>query len=101
MSKPSLHEIAAMPFPASIGAMRKHYVHDWAKPLPEGATEKARYEVTLDLTVTSREVEIIEVEAWSEDEALEAAEAEAWRIYSHSDVIAVEEGKVRKLEVEQ
>lgn len=30
--KPSLAEIAAMPFPASLNAMRQHYNPDWGKP---------------------------------------------------------------------
>lgn len=31
MTTPSLHEVAAMPFPASLKAMREHYNPDWGR----------------------------------------------------------------------
>lgn len=66
--KPSLHEIAAMPFPASQEAMRKHYNPDWHKDLPEG---KKVFRVSVDWTMDGSFVENIEAE--SEDEAKELA----------------------------
>jgi hypothetical protein len=72
--KPSLHEIAAMPFPESLKAMRKHYVKDWGTPIPEGATAKQKFEVRVDYEARISGSETIEVEAWSEDEALKMAE---------------------------
>lgn len=71
--KPTLHEIAAMPFPASAEAMRKHYVHDWGKPVPEGVTRKREFAVEVEFTVTSVERETVTVEAFSESEAEELA----------------------------
>lgn len=73
MDKPSLHEIAAMPYPASLQAMRKHYVHDWGKPVPEGVTAKQKFDVEVEYEVTERHRKTVEVEAWNEDEASEEA----------------------------
>ena len=67
--KPTLQEIAAMPFPASIEAMRKYYQRDWAKPLPEGATEKRKFRVQVDYEASFTGTQSVEVEAWTEEEA--------------------------------
>jgi hypothetical protein len=72
--KPTLHEIAAMPYSETIKAMRKHYVKDWGKPVPDGATEKQKFEVRVSYEARIVGSDIVEVEAWSEDEALELAE---------------------------
>ena len=65
-AKPSLHEIAAMPFPASMEAMRRHYNRDWHKPEPDGKT-LITYEVTMGFCVP--ETRTYKVEAYSEEEA--------------------------------
>jgi len=67
--KPSLHEIAAMPFPASQTAMRKHYNPDWHKDIPEG---KKVFRVSVDWSLEGSFVEDIEAE--DEEEAREIAE---------------------------
>lgn len=71
--KPTLHEIAAMPFPASVTAMRKHYQKDWGKPLPEGLTEKRKFRVEVNFEVSYTDSDTVEVEAWTEEEAEDLA----------------------------
>lgn len=73
--KPSLHEIAAMPFPASQEAMRKFYNPHWGKPVSDDG-EKRSFKVRVDYEVRSEESKIVNVEACSEEEAIELAEAE-------------------------
>lgn len=68
--KPSLHEIAAMPFPSSQNAMRKYYNPQWGKPIPDGA-EKQTYAVQIDFEVTLTDSRTVEVEAFTEEEAEE------------------------------
>jgi hypothetical protein len=72
-TKPSIHEIAAMPFPASVNAMREHYNPNWGKDVPEDG-QKRTYRVTVEWE--ARGSETYEVEAFSEDEAEDLAEAE-------------------------
>lgn len=72
MEKPTLHEIAAMPFPASMLAMRKHYNPRWGKPI-DGDGEMRTYKVKLDYSYTVNESDTFEVEALSEAEAEEQA----------------------------
>lgn len=71
--KPTLHEIAAMPYPSSVRAMRKHYEPHWGKPVPEGG-EKRLFEVTVEWSARGHET--YEVEAFTEDEAEDLAEIE-------------------------
>jgi len=73
LAKPSLHEIAAMPFPASMLAMRKHYNPVWGKHIEDGA-EKATYEVRFEYSYKCEEVDYFEVEAFTEQEAEEMAQ---------------------------
>ena len=87
MSAPSLHEIAAMPYPQSIKAMREHYVHDWGKPIPDGASTKQTYAVEMLFTLTVNEHETIEIEAWSEAETIAEAEDQVSRMHSHAEDI--------------
>ncbi|WP_394662903.1 hypothetical protein [uncultured Sphingomonas sp.] len=72
MGKPSLHEIAAMPFPASMLTMRKHYNRDWHKPEPDG--EVRTWKVKVNYSVRTEETKTYEVEAVTEEEANELAE---------------------------
>lgn len=74
--KPTLHEIAAMPYPASEIAMRKHYVHDWHVPVPEGMDAKATFIVALEYEVSERHTTTLEIQAWSESEAKDLARDE-------------------------
>lgn len=73
--KPSLHEIAAMPFPASMFEMRKHYNSAWGKPIPDDG-QKRSYKVCVNYEVHSTETRMVTVEAFSEEEACELAENE-------------------------
>ncbi len=72
MSTPTLHEIAAMPFPESVKAMRQHYVKDWGMPVPDGAT-KLTYKVKLRYSYEVHGTETVQVEAFSDEEAEDKA----------------------------
>lgn len=72
MEKPTLHEIAAMPFPASEQALFKYY---GVKPRRgDTGEEQASYRVTIDWSYTVEETSDFDVEASSEEEAREIAE---------------------------
>lgn len=101
MEKPSLHEIAAMPFPESVFAMRKFYVHDWGKPIAEGLSQKQTYQVTARVTLRTVEREFFEIEAWSQDEAEEEAEGMIDRRYPEADDVEIDELKVSLVEAAQ
>lgn len=64
--KPSLHEIAAMPFPESLGALRRHYDRDWGSRVSD---EPESWTVHVDYTVTSRDSMSVTVNAHSVEEA--------------------------------
>lgn len=68
--KPTIQEIAAMPFPASVEAMRKHYNPHWGKDVPEDG-EKRTFDVRVEWSVNGSES--YTVEAFSEDEAEDLA----------------------------
>lgn len=69
---PTLHEIAAMPFPASVTAMRKHHDPSWGVPEPdEGDLRKFR--VRVDWTVTETGSDTVYVRAGDIAEAKELA----------------------------
>lgn len=69
-AKPSLHDIAAMPYPASVHAMRSHYNPLWGKG-KDG--ELTTWKVDLDYSYRVSETFSCEVEAVDEDEAIELA----------------------------
>ena len=70
IARPTLHEIAAMPFPVSRDTMRKHYNKDWGKPVPaDGMIRK--FAVRIDVTVPTTET--YQVEAFTAGEAEEEA----------------------------
>lgn len=72
---PSLHEIAAMPFPASVEAMRKHYNPEWGRDEPEPQEGKRKFRISVDWTATGSFTE--EFEAESEADAREMAQIAA------------------------
>ena len=72
-AKPTLHEIAAMPFSRTADAIRKHYDPAWGKNGEDGEPIKA-WRVRFEWTVSGDFDEVIE--AATEEEALE--EAEEW-----------------------
>ena len=89
-SKPTIHEIAAMPYPASERAMREHYNPDWHKPIPESVT--APSEFTVDVEYSLCVTETVTVEAWTEEEALgKAAEEVAERAKADAPLYAAVE----------
>ncbi len=73
-AKPTLQEIAGMPFPASVEAMRKHYNPAWGKPVDGDGTARL-YRVKLSGTVTTVELfnETVQVTAFSAEEAIKLA----------------------------
>lgn len=71
-ARPTLHEIAAMPYPASIEAMREHYDRHWGKC--SDGEELRTFKVAVTYETRSDVTEVVEVEAFSEAEALDLAE---------------------------
>ena len=69
---PSLHEIAAMPFPASMFAMREHYDPKWHSDAPQDGEGKGRYRVRFDWTISGTFDDVIEAD--SAEDAREIAE---------------------------
>jgi hypothetical protein len=70
MGKPTIQEIAAMPFPKSLQAVREYYDPSWGKNDEEGEPIKA-FRVRFDWTLRGRFDDVIE--ANTEAEALEKA----------------------------
>jgi hypothetical protein len=70
--KPSLHDIAAMPYPASLEAMRKHYNPDWGKPVPDGETLRT-FKVRIEYSYRCDGDGVATVNAFTEEEAIDAA----------------------------
>lgn len=71
MTAPTIHEIAAMPFPASRDAMRKFYNPYWGKDLPAEA-EKRPFRATVRWEASGYAT--YDVEAYDEEEAADLAE---------------------------
>jgi len=71
MARPTLHDIAAMPFPASLNAMRQHYNPAWGKPVSEKGLQRFKVEIEYEYTIRDRQA--VQVEAYSEEEAIEIA----------------------------
>jgi len=67
--RPTLHEIAAMPYPASVEAMRKHYNPHWGEPLPDGGGDRKKYVVTIDYSYRTEETTHYDIIASSKAEA--------------------------------
>lgn len=71
MERPTLHEIAAMPFPQSVQAIRQHYDKNWGR-FENG--EPRAFEVTVRYSIYKTGSETYTVEAGSEEEAESKAE---------------------------
>jgi hypothetical protein len=71
--RPTLHEIAAMPYPYSERAMREHCDPNWGKPKPEGVLRS--YTVEVSYHFSGRDIWGTTVKAHNEEEAIELAEA--------------------------
>lgn len=69
MSALSLHEIAALPFPASLNAIREHYDPTWGRPQSD---EPRKFKVRVDYSISSSGTDTVTVEAENEDAAREA-----------------------------
>lgn len=65
--KPSLHEIAAMPYPASEKAMREFYDKNWGRYRKDG--ELSKFKVEIEYSVRTTDYWECEVEAVDEEEA--------------------------------
>lgn len=66
--KPTLHEIAALPFPESLAAIRRHYDPLWGK-LPEPDGEPRAFKIEMEWEVVERGTFVETVIARSEAEA--------------------------------
>lgn len=91
MTKPTLHEIAAMPFPSSRSAMREHYDKAWGCDAPDDGVMR-KFAVTVDVTLETSET--YTVEAFTEEEAEEVACGFAEDDHGHSayvDVVKIAE----------
>lgn len=74
MATPTLHELATMPFPASLQAVRKFYDPLWA--VFDFADGPREVRVSIDYSVTREERFSMVVEATSTQEAEELVRAE-------------------------
>lgn len=72
--KPSLAEIAAMPYPVSELTMRRFYDPLWGKDKGEGDTVKWKVEISYSYVVKERSVVEYEVEACTAEDAKRLAE---------------------------
>ena len=87
MSKPTLHEIAAMPFPASRNAMRKNYVPKWGMPESDGKLHD--WSVRVDYKICNKSVWIVKVKAVDQEEAIELSEEAFDSHFGTSDMYEV------------
>jgi hypothetical protein len=69
--KPTLKEIASMPYPTSERAMREHYDPQWGKAKPEGKLRS--YSVEVSYSFRGRDTWTTRVNAHDADEARELA----------------------------
>lgn len=69
MSAPSLHDIAAMPYPASLKAMREYYNPAWGKDRGDGELKT----FTVEVEYSIRDQATITVEAFTASEAEDLA----------------------------
>jgi hypothetical protein len=72
--KPSLKQIADMPYPLSLCAMRKHYNAKWGIPVADGET-LTQWKVKIHYETRETGTATYNVEAMNEEEAKELAEA--------------------------
>ncbi|WP_343518128.1 hypothetical protein [Sphingomonas sp.] len=72
--KPSLAEVAEMPFPASLVAMRKYYNSEWGKPIPEGVDKARKFRAVVSFSYREESSKSYDIEAFSQKEAEELAE---------------------------
>lgn len=88
--KPSIHEIAAMPFPASVNAIREHYDPKWGKDVPDGPR---KFRVRAEYTISGTIDEVIEAEDKdeAEDIARECAADDAYAGHVELDFVKITE----------
>jgi hypothetical protein len=88
--KPPITEIAAMPFPASMVAMRRFYNKDWHKPEADGETPS---KWSVEIVYSRREEDIFsaDVEAITKEDAIAEAEAQFEKAYGFDPDVKVEE----------
>lgn len=89
-SMPSLHEIAAMPFPASEMALERWYgikPRSGEEPAPDGLLRKFKVEVEYSYLCT--EYESVTVTAATEDEAKDMAEEATRETFSSYEEFSI------------
>jgi hypothetical protein len=87
--KPTLREIAAMPYPASERAMREHYDKNWHRDLPEADEDgKRKFRVRFDWEISGSFDDEVEAgdEEEAEDIAREMAADNAWSVNNDLEV---------------
>ncbi len=96
MEKPTLHEIAAMPYSETIKAMREHYDPLYGFPMGDGAKQKYTVEVRYSYVCTDWET--VDVEASDEAEAIDLAGDEVYRMCKGlGDDLDVVDATVKKI----
>ena len=66
---PSIKDIANMPFPASVKAMRQYYNSSWGKDIGDGVKKTFRCRVGYSV----RDSDTVDIEAFTKDEAEDLA----------------------------
>jgi hypothetical protein len=87
--KPTLHEIAAMPFPASRNAMRKHYNPHWGELTPDRPSDAVdkQFVVTIEYSTMRYDEEYLTITAATAEEAEHRARQEFRDEHSSDDEI--------------
>lgn len=93
---PTLHDIAAMPFPASVAAMRKFHDPSWGFAEPEEG-EQRRFKVRVDWTVTESGSDTVYVNADDAAVAKELAADEVADMIGHSGEFEVDFTRVEEV----
>ena len=91
MTRPTLQEIAAMPFPASQTAMRKHYDPSWGRVGEDG---KPKWRVQVEYSYTETGSDTFEVEAFDKQEADNAARVQCEEENDYHDGFEIESVRV-------
>lgn len=71
--RPTLHDIAALPYSKTVEAMRQFYDPNWQTG--SATNDGPRWKVRVEYTRTVEDEDVFEVEAASEDEAKKRARA--------------------------
>lgn len=94
---PTIHEIAAMPFPASVTAMRKYHDPSWGMPEPEDG-ELRKFKVRIDWTVTETGSDTVYVRAEDAAAAKEQAADEVADMHGCCGEFEVDHARVQEVD---